>query len=337
MTMNIKRVALLAALTGLSACDYVQNKEFRAERADKLYKSAMADYSAGRLDAAVDGFKKVVRANPANASARFQLACLLQDQKQDYLGALCCFRDFLLQEPGSDREKMAKERAAICEKLLITELAKKMNLTDSTGAFKGLTDARKEAESATALRVKAEQKLAEIEAKNKALSEENGRLRRMLSGVGETTEPAAAKMNIADAKAILDDADGDRLKLSPDAKKLFEAEEKTEPPKIAEQAKRAEAGETDEGPTLLTRKMGADAYKGPKLNETREAMAKPKKTEPPHEARPEFYVVQDGDTLYKLAIRFYGRRDAWLKIYNANKATISADARIRTGQKLKLP
>ena len=50
-----------------------------------------------------------------------------------------------------------------------------------------------------------------------------------------------------------------------------------------------------------------------------------------------YYVVQEGDTLYKLAIRFYGRRDAWKTIREANKAIVSTDGRIRTGQRLKLP
>ena len=59
--------------------------------------------------------------------------------------------------------------------------------------------------------------------------------------------------------------------------------------------------------------------------------------EPPHEERPEYYEVQEGDTLYRIALRFYGRRDAWKKIQEANKATISSDARIRIGQKIRLP
>ncbi len=337
MKTTFNRAIFAAALMSLTACDYVQDKEFRAERADKLYRAAMADYSAGRLEAAIVGLKKTVRANPGNASARFQLGCLLQDQKHDYLGALCCYREYLLQTNGGDKEKMANDRAAICEKLLITDLAKKMNLTDSTGAFKDLAASRAATEAAEKRVALATQKLAEVEAANKALKEENARLRRMLTSVGEEA-PSTRKMNVADAKAVLEDADEEGLKVSQEAREIFEEEEKSEPPKVAEKAKRASEGVTDDGPSaLLKRKTGAEAYKGPKLNEMRDANRKPAKTEPKHEPRPEFYVVQEGDTLYKLAIRFYGRRDAWMKIYEANKATISSDARIRTGQKLRLP
>jgi len=59
--------------------------------------------------------------------------------------------------------------------------------------------------------------------------------------------------------------------------------------------------------------------------------------EPPHEPRPKEYVVQEGDTLFKLAMRFYGRRSAWTLIRDANKATVSSDGRIRQGQTLVFP
>jgi len=68
-----------------------------------------------------------------------------------------------------------------------------------------------------------------------------------------------------------------------------------------------------------------------------EEPATPAVQELPHEKRPETYVVQEGDTLFKLAIRFYGRRSAWSLIRDANKTTVSPDGRIRVGQKLRFP
>ncbi len=334
MKTSVKSAVLLVALASLTACDYVQNRELRAERADRQYQAAMADYSAGRLDAAAAGFKKAIRANPANVSARFQLACLLQDQKQDYLGALCCYREYLLQDPGGDKVKLAEDRAAICEKLLLSELAKKAAAGDA--AAKELADVRRDSKTLADRLAQARQKALELEEKNGVLVRENVRLRRMLASVGED-EGSAKRMNAADAKAVLDDDEGDRLKLSPDARALFEEEEAAEAPRIADGARRAEAGETADGPTLLTPSASGSAYKGPKLTELGSATRAGEKKEPPHETRPEYYVVEEGDTLYKISIRFYGRRDAWRRILEANKATISSDARIRTGQKLRLP
>ena len=63
----------------------------------------------------------------------------------------------------------------------------------------------------------------------------------------------------------------------------------------------------------------------------------PKVEEPPHEEKPATYVVEEGDTLYKLALRFYGKRSAWQKIRDANKATVTTDGRIQAGQTLVLP
>jgi nucleoid-associated protein YgaU len=57
----------------------------------------------------------------------------------------------------------------------------------------------------------------------------------------------------------------------------------------------------------------------------------------PSDGRPETYVVQDGDTLYRIAQRFYGNIKAWQKIRDANKTIISNDGRVRAGQKIRLP
>ena len=127
MTKTFLKFSAIAALMCVSACDSHTPGEFRAERASALYKAAMEDYTSGRLDAAVKGFEKVLRADPGNASARFQLACLLQDRKQDYLGAVCSYREYLLFASDSDKAKLAKERLAICEKLLALEDSMGMN------------------------------------------------------------------------------------------------------------------------------------------------------------------------------------------------------------------
>lgn len=108
-----------------------------------------------------------------------------------------------------------------------------------------------------------------------------------------------------------DDVTGmDRIKFSEDVSNLI-AEEK------AETSEAAPFGKT---------------VKREKAKPVQEALP-----EPPHEARPKEYVVEEGDTLFKLAMRFYGRRSAWTLIRDANKAVVSPDGRIRQGQKLVLP
>lgn len=58
----------------------------------------------------------------------------------------------------------------------------------------------------------------------------------------------------------------------------------------------------------------------------------------PDENGPETYTVVSGDTLAKIARRFYDDTDAWRRIYDANRATIGDDpGRIKPGQTLTIP
>ena len=140
----MKRLMALMALTTLTACDYAARNDLRSEREDGIYREAMDDYRAGRMDAAVKGFEKAVRNDPSNASARFQLACLHQDLKKDYLSAYCGYREYLFQHPESERAKLAKDRLAVCEKEMAKSLAEKYALGDASAAERELAALRAE-------------------------------------------------------------------------------------------------------------------------------------------------------------------------------------------------
>ncbi len=49
------------------------------------------------------------------------------------------------------------------------------------------------------------------------------------------------------------------------------------------------------------------------------------------------YVVQKGDTLQKIASKFYGSSKPWRKIYEANQAALKSPDRIYAGQELVIP
>ncbi len=49
------------------------------------------------------------------------------------------------------------------------------------------------------------------------------------------------------------------------------------------------------------------------------------------------YTVQSGDTLSKIAKRFYGDANVYPKIFDANRDQLSDPNKIRVGQLLKLP
>lgn len=59
------------------------------------------------------------------------------------------------------------------------------------------------------------------------------------------------------------------------------------------------------------------------------------KSEPP--SRPRTYTVQRGDSLEKIAVRFYGDRNAVAKILKANAGGIADPSRVYAGMQIKLP
>lgn len=322
MKTTTKAIALLALLC-IAACDSRTASDFRQERANRQYQAAMDDYAAGRLDAAMDGFAKVLRAEPGNTSARFQLACLQQDSRHDNLGAFCNYREYLMQAPDSDKAKMAKERMAICERAIAEELAKKMNLVGDTA---GIEEFKRLNEKIRQLEIdlhKAKMSLQETHKMYMTAQCENERLRKLLAKMDTEDGEEPKKVDIAKSvKDLLDDDDSPAMSALDEAKALNAL---------------AEADEADSGlMSSLLPTQAADAKAKKKAAEEEAKKAKAER-DARKNAIPDTYVVQDGDTLYKIALRFYGKTSAWKSIREANKETIATDGRVRTGQTIKLP
>ena len=296
----MKKLIAMAALTILTACDYAVRKDIRAERDDRAYRAAMDDYRAGRMDAAIAGLEKAVRNDPSNASARFQLACLHQDVKRDFLSAYCGYREFLLQQPESDRAKLARERLAVCEKEAARALSSKYGLNASDGLLKELDVVRAELKTAKSRVAAAEKNLADSQERVRTLSADKDRL---LAAVrGEDAE--AEETSDGDMKAILKEKD------------LLEEDREDE---------------TSTGSSLIPVRKPVEAVK---QEPQKPADVVPEKKAPD---RPKTYTVEDGDTLYGIAKKFYGNIQAWKAIREANKAVISSDNRLKAGDVITLP
>ena len=318
------RLIAVLALAGLAACDSRTASEFNQERASRQYQAAMDDYTAGRLDAAIKGFEKVLRADPANTSARFQLACLLQDRRHDNLGAFCNYHEYLQQAPDSDKAKMAKERLAICERALAEELAKKMNLIGDSAIAEEIEHSRKELADMKKKKDEVAAKLKESAEGASKLKSENERLRKLLASLGGESSGTPEKADIVSSvKDLLDDEE-------PSAPTIAALDEAKSLNALAEAD-----DEADTASSLLPT-QAADAKEKKKASEDAAKKAKAER-EAKKEAIPDTYVVQEGDTLYKIALRFYGKTSAWKMIREANKESITTDGRVRTGQALKLP
>ena len=349
------RLPLLLALLGLTACDVAERRDSRQERESSRYQAAMADYTAGRISQAAEGFLKTCREEPGNASARFQLACILQDGVKDPLGAYCAYREFLSQQPASDKASLAKTRAAMCEREVAKILAEKHGLTNTKALLQELETVRNQLKDAEKRNAKLSDDVAVTMQRVAHLLDENAKLKAAIKG--DEPETSVASAGIKDAKALLDEDDSDRMKLPDEVRKLRDEDDAGGPMKISDEIRRlrAEPAEADGEDRIkrsadiaaLRRESDADeALSSSSLlpahgtNVVRQTLRKsesPRPAEPPHETRPSVYVVQEGDTLYKIAMRFYGRSSAWKIIRDANKAAISTDGRVKSGMKIKLP
>lgn len=58
---------------------------------------------------------------------------------------------------------------------------------------------------------------------------------------------------------------------------------------------------------------------------------------PVESSRVHTYIVQKSDTLQSLALRYYGTRSAWVKIYQANRSGLPSKDQLKVGQQLVIP
>ena len=314
----MKRILALAALTILTACDRVAG-DFRGERDDRLYKAAMDDYRAGRMDAAFAGFEKSVCGNPANASARFQLACLQHDLKKDFISAYCGYREFLLQHPESDRARIARERLSVCEKELARTLADKYGLNESAGMARELDAVRAELKAMKDRVAAAEKNLGVSQERVRSLSDERDRLLAAVKGLGREAQAPSAIQDVLREKVAL---------------------EREEEPGVGgiqainrerELLEREAEDENSTGPSLIPVRRPGELVR---RESEPTGKGKDGKPAPRH---PKTYVVEEGDTLYGIAKRFYGSIQPWKAIRDANKAVISSDNRLKAGDTIVLP
>ena len=380
----MKKSSLLLAALVVSCCAF---GDMREERKSAAYQAAMTDYSAGRLDAAIAGFEKLLKTEGDNASARFQLACLLQDYRRDWIGAICNYREYLRLEPKSDKAALGQERIALCEKELAKELAAKYGISGEAASLES-ERIRKELDESERKINESLKALEEAELRMTRLEQENKRLRRQLTRMDfghadktkEYEEEKARSISVNDLlggdedepislpEGVKEDEDGAQSASAiPKAKIEDDSEDKANKivinPSAAEEedssgpkSKISRAAYIEEDDDTSSLRAGLAAAKeiveedesGPVLFEGEERKPaetklsefvqsqQPKAPERPS-SRPKTYVVQEGDTLYAIALKFYGRKGEWKTIRDANKATISTDGRVRAGETIILP
>jgi len=362
--------AWLAGCGGTEIADAERN-----ERGSALYRKAIAAEQSGDIKEAVRLFNKVLIEEPRSFSAHFQLATLLQDHEEDYFGAIYHYKQYLALRPKSEKSALAQERIRIAEQMLAPQILKKVGdsvqgltqahlLKENERLNLAITSLQGEKSVLLEEKAKADKELA-------ALRTDNERLRDLLRKmrVVEADGDADGTTSARDAGAAARQTTAE-MPVPTDAKTLRALREEAQalareggkpPPPVRKPV-------VDMPSTESVLKKVEERLTGAPDREERAPKQQPKPPAKPggeaavQEGAPadlsalslfgrgqkkeksagtgenvRTYVVQPGDTLFRVAEKYYGDATQWKKIREANRTRIDPDGRIRAGQIIVVP
>jgi nucleoid-associated protein YgaU len=324
MRINEFFAACCAASLLFSGCRQAEiSAAERADRASRSYSAAMAELQAGRVDSAIERFKEVVRAEPGNGNAHFQLAALLEEVKKDYLSAIIHYRLYCLIRPDSEKAAVALDRMKGCETRYAVDAMTKAGIESKVSAeLKALQEehllcGKKTAKIADDLEM-ANRRIAALE---KTIEMKN-RMLDMAQSIKDKPDVAAKPKKLVRPtdEQLLNDDDSGSARISSDEIKNLRAMLDEDERSAKQPFAPAENAHSGTGAVPL-----ALSGQGEKA-----------KDEPKRQI-PETYTVEEGDTLMRISAKFYGTNRKWREIRDANRTVISSAGRVRAGQVIKLP
>lgn len=338
-----------------------------AERNTTLYRQAFAAEQSGDIEGAIRLYNRVLIEEPKSFSAHFQLATLLQDHKEDYVGAIYHYNQYLYFRPESDKNTLAQERIRIAEQLLAPKILRSVG-----DSVQGISQAHllKENDRLNRIITSLEgEKSVLQEAKTRAekdaetLRSENARLREILSRMraGETDAPPSSLLKRVEA-AVRKSGEDESPTGKSDGKSLKAMREEASaiannavPKKEGDRKAPADVPSTDEVLKKVQNRLtgaseaaAAPQNGGQQVKQVRSekfdrsalsalGLGRDEKKSAKPSGEPRTYVVQPGDSLFRVAEKFYGDSTHWKKIRDANRTRMDPDGRIRAGQILVIP
>lgn len=361
-------VGLLVACSGCVKSD-VSTAEAE-ERGSALYRKARDAEQSGDIKEAIRLYNRVLIEEPKSFSAHFQLATLLQDHEENYVGAIYHYQQYLYLRPESEKSTLAQERIRISEQLLAPQILRKVG-----DSVEGISQAHllKENERLNRIITTMEgEKSKLLEAKTNAekeagtLRSDNERLREILNKMRVSETVAEPSESILKRVEAVVKPKGEDVAL-PASKRLDAKALKA----LREEAAAASAGGGETGRKPLVEVPSTESVLKKvqtKLSGEAEAQPAPAKKESAGEEKPEkpdrsklqallpfakdkeekrekaskggeqrTYVVQPGDSLFRVSEKFYGDSTQWKRIRDANRTRIDPDGRIRAGQIIVVP
>lgn len=323
------------------------------ERNSALYRKAHEAEQAGDIQEAIDLYRQLLIEEPRAFSAHFQLALLLQDVKEDYIGAVYHYQQYLYLRPTSDKSTLAQDRIQRSEQLLAPQILRKVG--DAAEALTPANLLKANDRLSLVISQLKNENTSLVEAKERAEKEsaaaksETERLRELLNRMRATEDvaksPAALpKKTDLETKGV-DKPDANALKALRDEAAALAAEGNRATPPMTRNTAAATAEEMRKAPqkaagdsTAASRTNTAAAASDAAASTAFPAFVHSNdKAEKKTGAEQRTYVVQPGDTLFRIAEKFYGDRTHWKKIRDANKTRIDPDGRVRAGQILVIP
>lgn len=295
-----------------------------SERTDTLFRKAIDAETIADFDTALRLYQELVQDKPRIASAHLQLAILLHDKKEDYMGAVYHYNRYLALQPESEKRAMVQDRIQKAEQLLTSQLFRRVG-----NQIQGFTEAEllkakenleRELTHAQAELSRANEQILEGQKKSRELETQVEQLRKLVAQLrtaAATPSKGTDAAEIADIRAQAEKAGaGDSNDLSIEdvrgqiSKMLAPPEPKAEPPAASVRTPEKPAAASGAATAAESRKPA------PKLRE---------------------YTVQSGDTLYRISEKFYGNPSRWKEIRDANRTRIDPDGRLRIGQVILIP
>jgi tetratricopeptide (TPR) repeat protein len=362
-----------------------------AERSSALYRKARDAEQSGDIKEAIRLYNKVLVEEPKSFSAHFQLATLLHDHEENYVGAIYHYQQYLYLRPESEKSTLAQDRIRIAEQLLAPQILRKVG-----ESVQGISQAHLLKENDRLNRVITgleREKSVLVEAKALAdkevekLRNDYARLHEVLNKmrVGETvaanpeslqkrlgtvkeTEKPSEKLDAKALRALREEAQS--LSTPPPKEvarkplisvpsteavlKKVQAKLSGEPEAVPAPVKTQVQTSTPTPPpqhsppttppptpapqpSLTQKKMPVEKQDKASLSSLALFGKEDKKEKAAKTGEQRTYVVQPGDTLFRVAEKFYGDSTHWKKIRDANRARIDPDGRIRAGQIIVVP
>ena len=297
------------------------------ERESPLIHRALEHEQAGDLNGAIQTYEEVLQETPNLVSAHFHLALLLQDYRKDYMGAIYHYRQYERLRPDTEKKALLHDRARVCQQLLAAQIL--------SGADVAIS--RKQSELVGEID-KLNKRLSQVEGEKSALQEqkadierqvieqksESERLRRLLDRMlpSSAATPAAEESRPRSILPRLDPA-----AVAPAAVTPPPTPPRLTVTEIPAKPTTAKPVVADTEPPPLLKSVVLDPDPG----------AASSIPAPPVTAATRTYVVQPGDSVYRIAERVYGDAEQWKKIRDANKDRLGPGNQVRAGQVLVIP